>query len=296
MNFYLGLDVGGTNIKSGVVLENSILFNDNINMCQSLAKEDKETILNNIFNVIKREFDSYKEGKLLGIAIGFPGPFDYEKGICKIQNINKYDSIYNVNIREEILKFINNNYKKENLHKDFNILFENDATLFTLGETEQNIYLKKGKYIGICIGTGCGSTLLQDNKVLKHIDSLTNDGFIYHLPFKDSIVDDYISARGIINYYNLLSNNKVTNVKDIAIRYNTDENAKLTFNNFGNDLALVLEMVLTKFNAKNLILGGQIAKSYDLFKDKLEKIDINIHLSKDTSKSTLIGGKALFEF
>ena len=50
MNFFIGLDVGGTNIKSGVILENGTILNENINMSDSSANQDNETILNNIFN------------------------------------------------------------------------------------------------------------------------------------------------------------------------------------------------------------------------------------------------------
>ncbi len=298
MNFYIGLDIGGTNIKSGVVLENRNILNDNINMCSSLANEDKNTILNNIFNIIENEFNSYNYGNLLGIGIGFPGPFDYEHGICKIKNINKYESIYNVNIKDEILNFINNSNIKNRIDKNFNILFENDATLFALGELEINQILKNNKCLAICIGTGCGSTYLENGKVIKNGKDIGENGWIYNIAFKDSIIDDYISARGIINFYNNISNIKVDNVKDISLKYNIDKNSNITFDNFGEDFANALNIVLKDFDAKNIIIGGQISKSYNLFKNtfiKNLKYNTNIYLSQDTSKSTLIGSMALFK-
>lgn len=299
MNFYIGLDVGGTNIKAGTILENGTIFNNNINMYPSLSKENKNTILKNILSIIEKEFSLYNlNGKLLGIGIAFPGPFDYQNGICKIKGINKYDSIYNVNIKKELLKYINNSPLKNNIDDNFDILFENDATLFSLGELEQNDFLKNDKAIAICIGTGTGSTYLENGKVLKSGKGVAENGWIYKIPFKKSIIDDYISARGIINFYNSLSNNKVDNVKDISLKYNIDENSNITFNNFGKDLANVLNIILKDFNAKNIILGGQIIKSYSLFKDSLLSninFNTNILLSKDTSKSTLIGAMALFK-
>ena len=299
MNFYIGLDIGGTNIKAGTILENGTIFNNNINMYPSLSKENKNTILKNIINIIEKEFNLYTlNGNLLGIGIAFPGPFDYKNGICKIKGINKYDSLYNVSIKIELLKYINNSFLKNNTIDNFSILFENDATLFALGELEQNDFLKNNKTIAICIGTGAGSTYLENGKVLKSGKGIAQNGWIYKLPFKKSIIDDYISARGIINFYNSLSNNKVNNVKDIALKYNIDENSNITFNHFGEDLANVLNMILKDFNAKNIILGGQITKSYSLFKDSLlynMNFNPNILLSKDTSKSTLIGAMALFK-
>ena len=295
MNFYIGLDVGGTNIKSGIVLENGSILDDNINISPSLANKDKNTILNNIFNIIQKEFNRYNNGSLLGIGIGFPGPFDYENGICKIENINKYDSIYNINIKNEILNFINSSNIVNKVDKNFDILFENDATLFALGELEQNETLKTDKCLAICISTGCGSAYLENGKIIKSGKGISTNGWIYNIPFKNSIIDDYISARGIINFYNSLSNNKINNVKDISLLYNKDINAKITFDSFGKDLFDVLNLILTDFKAKNIILGGQISKSYNLFKNDLLSLNANIHLSKDTSKSTLIGAMALFK-
>ena len=295
MNFYIGLDVGGTNIKSGIVLENGSILDDNINISPSLANQDKNTILTNIFNIIQKEFNRCNNGSLLGIGIGFPGPFDYENGVCKIKNINKYDSIYNINIKDEILNFINSSNIVNKVDKNFDILFENDATLFALGELEQNETLKTNKCLAICIGTGCGSAYLENGKIIKSGKGIATNGWVYSIPFKNSIVDDYISARGIINFYNSLSNNKINNVKDISLLYDKDINAKTTFDSFGKDLFDVLNLILTDFKAKNIILGGQISKSYNLFKNDLLSLNTNIHLSKDTSKSTLIGAMALFK-
>jgi len=56
--------------------------------------------------------------ELLGIAFGFPGPFDYQNGLCFIQGQSKYDHLYQVNIKDELKKLLNFNKS---------ILFCNDA-------------------------------------------------------------------------------------------------------------------------------------------------------------------------
>lgn len=299
MNFYIGLDIGGTNIKSGVILENGTILNNNINMYDSFSNSNKDIILNNFLNIILKEIDLAKNyNKLIGIGIGFPGPFDYKNGISKIKNINKYDSIYNINIKQELLNnLLCNNSLKNIFSEKFDILFENDATLYSLGELELNQNLKIGKTLCLCIGTGCGSTFFENGKVLKYGNGIPENGWVYNIPFKDSIIDDFISARGILKFYNSINNENINNVKDIALSFENNIYSRETFNYFGKILAESLNVILNKFDAKNLVLGGQICKSYNLFKDSLLKnlnFSPNTTLSLDTSKSTLLGAKALF--
>lgn len=35
-----------------------------------------------------------------GIRLAFPGPFDYEQGICLMKGLDKYDRLYGINLRQ----------------------------------------------------------------------------------------------------------------------------------------------------------------------------------------------------
>lgn len=298
MDYFICLDVGGTNIKSAVLLDNGTIFDNIINECPSLSDKSKEIIINNLCNVIKKEYDRYdKKSRLLGIGLGFPGPFDYENGICKIKDLAKYESIYNVNVREELMK----NLDKEvlsNISENFAIFFENDATMYAFGETFKENTLNDGKTIAICIGTGVGSAFLNNGKLIKHDDNVPKNGWIYSTKFKDSIIDDYISARGILKIYKDLTGETLNQVKPIADKaLNGDDLSIKTFETFGFNLAQAMNIFVKSFNPDNLIIGGQISKSYKLFeKSFLENLDkkLNIYVSPTTSESTIIGIKNFY--
>ncbi len=298
MDYFICLDVGGTNIKSAVLLDNGTILDNVINECPSLSDKSKEVIIDNLCNVIKKEYDRYdKESKLLGIGLGFPGPFDYENGICKIKDLAKYESIYDVNVRKELMK----NLDKEvlsNISENFAIFFENDATMYAFGETFKENTLNNGKTIAICIGTGVGSAFLNNGKLIKHGDNVPENGWIYSTKFKDSIIDDYISARGILKIYKDLTGETLNQVKPIADKALNGDNLSIkTFETFGFNLAQAMNIFVKSFNPDNLIIGGQISKSYNLFeKSFLENLDkkLNIYVSPTTSESTIIGIKNFY--
>lgn len=92
--------------------------------------------------------------ELIGIAM--PGPFDYLTGICLMKNVNKYESLYGLNIKQEL---------SDRLGIDVqNIVFRNDSEAFLAGEMRFGAGkgLKKG--IGITLGTGLGTSIYQNGE------------------------------------------------------------------------------------------------------------------------------------
>ncbi|MEG0722483.1 MAG: ROK family protein, partial [Lachnospiraceae bacterium] len=119
------------------------------------------------------------------------------------------------------------------------------------------------------------------------------NGWIYHIPFRDGIVDDYISARGL----NRLTQKYLGITPDGAELFQLanlgNKNALLIFQKFGENLLEAVEPFLDEFEPDALVLGGQIAKSFpyfgNLLKAECEKRKIDIIISQDTSIRILQG-------
>lgn len=304
MNTFIALDVGGTSIKASVIAPNGSLLTPGITHYPSLAKEDKETLLNHFTQII---LDKIQEVPytihVLGIGMAFPGPFDYEKGISLMQNINKYDSLYGIAIGEEILTRLKTHEAFNKVAApDCSIKFENDASLYALGETLLTPELMQGKVLCLCIGTGLGSAFLEDGQLITDRSDVPTHGWVYDTPFRDSIIDDHISARGILKLHEDLHQVIVSDVKAIYnLALEGNESALKTFAVFGSRFAEAIACFLETFKPHTLVIGGQIAKSFPLFKDgfllSLHKVTpcISITLSSDSASSTLIGVTRLFE-
>lgn len=83
----LGLDIGGTNIRAGVVAENANLVGE-IQSSESPSQKSSEQIISNFMelatNTVKKAED---EGYIVNkCGVGIPDPFDYENGISLMKH------------------------------------------------------------------------------------------------------------------------------------------------------------------------------------------------------------------
>lgn len=141
----LGVDIGGTNIKFGVV-------DEEYNILEKLkiptAKDGRaETIIENIVSVIQNIRETFPIEK---IGIGTPGTVDYEKGICVRSANLPYNNTPMVAMVEEAV--------------NLPVFLANDATSAVCGE----LYAGSGRIysnlIMVTLGTGVGGGIIIDGK------------------------------------------------------------------------------------------------------------------------------------
>lgn len=296
MAHYLMFDVGGTNIKAGILTVKGKLLDDVVYSFDAMAKSEKEAIFNNLASVIRTLVDEINETDITisGIGMAFPGPFDYEKGISKMKGLDKYDSIYGCDIKSEILKSLNKLGCEGMIPEDCPFLFLHDVEAFALGESYFGEAKDKERVMCLCVGTGAGSAFIENRQILSEkSDRIPEFGWIYNTPFKDGIIDDYISARGL----NRLIEQELLEENSGAFLYekanNGDVKAINVFKMFGENLCEAVLSFLNSFKPDGFILGGQISNSFKYFGDSLKKVcderGIEIYLTAHTSKRVFDG-------
>lgn len=300
-SYIISFDVGGTSIKAGVVDIKLELVDEAIETYPSEADQDTDAVIENIINIVKEQWKKIERlrGTVGGLGFGFPGPFDYQKGISYIRGINKYESIYGIDISSEIKKRLLAD-KSIKFSKGFKLLFENDAVVFALGE-----YLKgQGKdyerIMCLTLGTGCGSTFLNRGEIVRGEFDIPESGWIFNEALRDSTIDNWISRRGILRLaakhgFDIEKND----VKDLDILARAgDIEALEVFHEFGALLGEVLKEYILKFRPECIVLGGRISRAYDLFNTTMDKeisgFNIPVRISRDLSKSALIGAAGMF--
>ena len=150
--YYIGIDLGGTNIAVGVVTEDGKIL-ETLSV-PTKAERDYTEIIADMAEVSKKVCEKagvdLKDVKAVGI--GCPGSIDNEKGECAYSNNLKME---HAKVAEEFRK-----------HLDLPVNLENDANAAALGEYEVNGQGAKS-YVFITLGTGIGGGVIIDGKIYR---------------------------------------------------------------------------------------------------------------------------------
>ena len=144
-NFYLGIDVGGTEIR-GILLDS--LKNQRFLVFDIPTPRNKKSFL----DVLDREIGKLtQKKKIIGIGVGLPGSIDAKRGIL---------------VKAPNLPFLNGWQAKNFLSKfETKVKIDNDSRCFLRSEA----FLSAGKgyknIIAITIGTGIGGGLMINGKI-----------------------------------------------------------------------------------------------------------------------------------
>lgn len=286
--YYFLMDVGGTTIKVNCLNEKrEPLFVVNREF-PAQSQRDQETILNNFQQIIVSiNQEILAQGyQLLGVGLAFPGPFNYQEGYSLMQGMRKYDGIYGINLKALIREWLRVDFQLE-----VPIVFENDATSFGLGEYHQRHGQEGGRGIYLTLGTGCGSAFIVDGQLIRQADGLNDQGMLFDHPFKESRIDDYLSANGLSLLAKKYFPEGLTGYELFLKSEQGNPHALSVFKEFGQWIGEALGPFVVSFKPDELVFGGEISGSLPYFYPSLvNKIgDLVIRKSQNTSLATLQG-------
>jgi glucokinase len=292
--YAVGIDIGGTHITTAII--------DIVNMKLidfSLHKEffDSNLPVNQVMSIwekaIRISVENSKVKEIKGLAVCMPGPFDYTNGLCWIKDQSKYEHFYGLNVRYLFQGSLN-------LSSEFPILFENDAVCFGKGEVFKDATNLSKKVMAVTLGTGLGACFIDKGVSIVSGELVPEDGEIYNIPFKESIAEDYVSARGLLSAYKGLAGKKLNNGLELFnLALAEDEIAIKVFEEMGENLAEVTIPWLKKFEADSFIIGGKIANANRFFVKSFNKkikesgLEITVSISTDNEVAALLGAASM---
>lgn len=283
---YLLLDVGGTQIKAGVADEQGVIIG-RITSFPACAKSGRSELFNHFSAIIRELQERSGYVSIAGVGMAFPGPFDYEKGVSQMKGLDKYDSIYGLSIEDEIKKRI-----AGFTHIRFHFL--HDVEAFALGESQFGEGKTAEKLLCLCIGTGTGSAFISKRQALKEErDGVPQNGWLYDTPYKDSIIDDYLSVRGLAKLSKKMTG-KALDGKQLYERcIRGEEEALSVYQAFGADLIACILPFVDAFCPDFVVFGGQISGSFPYFgrefEEECKKRNVKIYLEPETSVRAMQG-------
>lgn len=267
----IGIDIGGSHITAGIVdLKSRKLVNNSLIRKHVNSKGSAEEILKTWTELIEQLFSNYPLiQKKIGMAI--PGPFDYKNGICLIKGVDKFESLFNLNIKKLLAEKLQTTSE--------NILMMNDASCFLKGEVFGGAAVSCDNVIGITLGTGLGSARFHSGQ--------TFEGDLYSSPFKDGMSEDYVSNRWLLKRYRDITGNEAKNVKELCEKIAEDQRIKILFAEFGKNLGEVLCGYAQKHKCETIVIGGNISNAWELFISETKSILDTLPKKVDIKKSEL---------
>lgn len=234
----LGIDMGGTNIRAGLVNENVL---SNIISKKINAQAPAEEVRDELFSFT----DDLINGSITAIGIGVPGLMDEEtEMVLDVMNIPSWKKV-------PLKKWMEERYK-------IPVVINNDANCFALGE----FYFGKGKgrssMIGLTVGTGLGSGIIINKKLYGGKNGGAGEfGMIKYL---DKYYEYYASGQFFKNVYNIDGEVVFKNAKE----GNTD--AIKMYEEMGTHLGNAILMILFALDIEMIILGGSVRHAFPFFK------------------------------
>lgn len=252
----VGVDIGGTHVTAAIIdLQKRVVVAHSLCRVSIDARGSTETLLTCWAEVIRASIKSCPINTLrIGIAI--PGPFDYEKGISLIREQDKFRALYGLDLKKELAQHL--------AVRSSDIRFFNDAASFLQGEVFGGAAREFSSVVGLTLGTGLGAAVYSNG--------VSEDAALWHSSFKEGIAEDYLSTRWFLHRFEELSGRRITGVKDISLQVGENQKARQVFTEFGQNLGEFLVPVLETNTPEAVVIGGNIAQSFELFSVSLKSI------------------------
>ena len=271
MNTYIGIDIGGTNIRVAKVQENGEIL-QRIDMITDTTI-GAENVFNEIIKSIKN-IDGYQDCK--GIGVGVPGPVDPIKGILKMAtNLPGFE---NYPIIDKIKSEIN-----------LPVFLGNDANVAGLGEAVVGAGEKDDIVFYMTVSTGIGGALIINNKLITGASG--NTGEVGNIVVRENApkindlnngaVENEASGTAIVRIAKEEFGDKIKHAGNLfELAESGDEKAKEIVESTINKLALAMSAVAHVVDPNVFVLGGGVMKSHKYFLDSLRgKLKERLHPS-----------------
>lgn len=262
MNYYIGIDLGGTNVRVAKVSEKG----DIIQMIKESTEIDQgvDHVMNKIIHMIEG-IDDYQ--RVIGIGMGVPGPVETKTGTMLLaSNLAGFEG-YCI---------------KDPIEKYFNIptYVDNDANVAGLGEATQGAGIGCETCYYVTISTGIGGALIHNGQVIsgKHghageIGNLIIDRNREKLAnqLNKGAVENEASGTAITRKGKVLFGDSIEHAGHVfnLARQGNPQALELV-DNMAYDLAVMFSLIGHVVDPDMFIIGGGVmTKARDVFFDKM---------------------------
>jgi len=275
MKYCIGVDLGGTFIKTGIVDENGKLVSS-IQLPTGVEANSTAVVMENIKNSITKLIESNKNLKISGIGVGVPGISDDNGNVTIFSNIKVFENY-------PMAKELNESFGVP-------VFVDNDANNAAIGEYLFGAAKGLKNFVVITIGTGIGGGVFINGHIYH--GKIGSAGEIGHMIINADgrqcgcgnygCWESYASAKAIVKKARSLIER---GVKTSLIKYYPDEiSAKVIgeeaqsgdrvageiFEEMCKYLGIGIANIVNIFNPEACIIGGGVSLAKVFLLEKLK--------------------------
>jgi len=237
--FLVGVDLGGTNVRAGLVQNGRIVaFEAQAHPPGATAGAIIDRICAAIAKVMRPG--------VRGIGVGVPTLVN--KGIVySPNNIPSWKVV-------PLQKILERRFRLP-------VVLNNDAKCFALGELHYGVGRGYRNLVGLIVGTGLGAGVVVDGKLFS--GSNGGAGEIGSIAYKGKNFEYYCSGRFFKREFGLDGGMLYQRAK------HGDREARAMFAGFGDDFARVIMALLYAYDPEIIVLGGSVSNAFPYFEKRM---------------------------
>lgn len=256
--YFLGVDVGGTNIKLGITnYSGRILHRANLETKGYIRNRVRliKALIQGIEGLIGR--NHLKEKDFLGIGIGLPGLVDPVKGLVKfLPNIPDWRDVPLQKIFEKALRIPTR--------------LENDVNMITLGEWKFGAGRGYRNLLCMTLGTGVGGGLILNNQLYR--GEAYAAGELGHIPINEvgpvcncggrGCFERYVGNRYLLRRIAAIFKRQDLTIEDVyCLAEKGDRRATLFWKETAEHIGNALTGIVNVLNPPLIVVGGGVANN-----------------------------------
>lgn len=236
----IGVDLGGTNVRVGLVSEGRIL-----RLLSEPCKADrpKMEVVEHIESLIREVMVPEVEQ----IGIGVPSVVDVNRGI--VYNVVGIPSWREVHLKDMFEQRLG-----------LPVYVRNDCNCFAMGAYRFGDASRFSNVVCIAMGTGVGAGIIISGKL--YYGHNTGAGEIGSIPYLDRDYEYYCSSRFFIG-------RNTTGREAFEAAARGDAAALSLWREFGKYVGDLIMLAMYTYDPEAIVLGGSIAQAFEFFKDSM---------------------------
>ena len=265
----IGVDVGGTNIKLGLVASSGKII-AKTNLATKTYAHRPRHLINALVAAIRTLLQ--ENGKTIkdiaGIGIGLPGLIDVAKGnVIFMPNVPGWKNIPLRRIVQSKLRLP--------------VYMDNDVNLVALGEWKLGAGKGYRNLVCITLGTGVGGGLVLNGELYRGEGFVA--GEIGHVPLNEQgpecncggigCFERYVGNRTLVSKAAKMFNNKNIRIEDVfALADRGDVRAVRFWRETATHIGNALVGVINLLNPRLIVIGGGVANNYKFMEKTIKKV------------------------